>query len=190
MHRRRMLRTASLALGATLAGCLGGSAIAGGDPSATTTADAGTASRTDDAPTGEATVRVTVENRDERPRSGRVAVVHTETPTCRYATPKCGAPSRRRTPLDAAFDLDAGERRSFARVGLGVDVGDSTVDSYSVRVDSDAGTGELAGLEAGAASTVGREEAGAYPWRVAPRAYRIRATLTPTSVEVALLARS
>lgn len=184
-----MLRTASLALGATLAGCLGGSALADDDPSATTT-DAGTTSRSDDAPAGEATVRVTVENRDERRRSGRVAVVHTETPRCRYATPKCGAPSRRQTPLDAAFALDAGERRSFERVGLGVDVGDSTVDSYSVRVESDAETGELAGLEAGAGATVGREEAGAYPWRVAPRAYRIRATLTPAAVEVALLARS
>lgn len=185
MRRRTILRAVPAALGSAVAGCLDGTALAG-DHEATTRTDGsgGPENRDDDRSTADATVELVVENRDDRPRSGTLAVTHVATPTCRYATPECGRPEERTTALDATFDLDAGERRAFDPVAVGVETGGDVVDSYSIETSSGSRTATLAGLEAGAAATVGRDRAAEYPWRVAAREYRVRVRLTGDGVEI------
>lgn len=204
MRRRTLLTSTSAALGGFLAGCLDGTAPADGGTATPRTTDAdrtatdrnaGTETNTeitaDGRSTDGVTIDLTVESRDE-PHAGTVEVIRHRTPACRYDEQyQCGMPARTFVGLKTTFDLEAGETRRFEPVRMGIErerQENAHVDGYVVAVKTEDGRrGQLSRLEAGAASIVGRDEAGEFPWRVDGRSYRVRATLAPETVEVAVL---
>lgn len=188
MHRRTVLRTASVALGSALAGCINGATLADEQTPTEQTPDSGTDTETttDGHSANEVTVELTIENRDERPHSGTVEVTHRMTPACRYSTPQCGQPSKRNVALDASFNLSGGGQRTFQPVTMGIETDSQTVDGYSVEVSTGSQTDVLNGLEAGAAQIVGREDVDKFPWRVVGRGYPIRAIITSDGIETAV----
>ncbi|MFB6080583.1 MAG: hypothetical protein ABEJ81_06265 [Haloferacaceae archaeon] len=189
MRRRTFLHAASAALGTGIAGCLAGRVSTGNrsgtdaDHTAAGTDADHTAAGTDADHTADGTepsrvtVDLTVRNLDGRRRSGTVSIVHDATPACRYATPACGRPSTRTVALDAPFDLASGDGRRVGTATMEIHRDGDAVDAYAIEVDTDAGSGRLDGLAAGATATVGRDDAGASPWRVVAGRYRIRAVL-------------
>ena len=188
MHRRTVLRTAPVALGSALAGCIDEAILADGQSDSEQSTDSGTDTETmtDESSSTEMRVALTIENQADRAQSGTVEVSHILTPACRYESLQCGEPSRENTALDTSFDVETGEQQVFNDIGMQVGADDTTVDSYAVEVRTDSIAGELTGLEAGGASVVGRKKAGTYPWRVTGQEYQIRAILTSDGIEIAV----
>lgn len=123
-----------------------------------------------------------VENLTDATQSVSVKGTHVMTPVCRYASPECQRPTTRNVALDTSFDLAPGEKKTLQSITMGVESDNNTVDSYTIDITSGSMNESLQGLEAGAASVVGREEAGEAPWRVTAQQYEIHATLASSGI--------
>ena len=143
-----------------------------------------TETTTDTPSDDEMAVELVLENQSDQFRSGTIEMSHLLTPACRYVTPECGRPAERTTALETSFDLASATQQSLQPVTMGINSAADTVDSYSVEVSTGSRTGTLRGLEAGAASTVGRDQAGDYPWRVVARHYQVRVIITSDDIEI------
>ena len=131
------------------------------------------------------TVELVIESQSGRARAGTCTIVHMEAPKCRYAGEhSCDSPTEETTVLNEPFDLSPDEQRVFTPVEVEIEANGEVVDIYEVSVQTGDGAAELDGLEAGAASVMGRETARKYPWRVAARRYRVHAVLEDDSVEL------
>ncbi|MDY6766197.1 MAG: hypothetical protein SVW77_02410 [Candidatus Nanohaloarchaea archaeon] len=95
-------------------------------------------------------------------------------------------PSIPNTLADTRFNLSPGESRTVHTVEVpleGQEVEeDRYIDTYTVQVSTAAVQEELSGLEAGAESIVGRDDAASYRWRVTGGRHQIAAVLDPDGI--------
>lgn len=175
MQRRTLLSIAALGVTTGVTGCLSTptTATIGDDPDATDLL------RT-------VPIHLSVRNRAPDPWTASIALTHVMTPTCRYRTPTCGRPSRLNTAVDTTVDLAPEETVTYEPAVTRIEPGDDYVDTYEFTVSTSDATETLLGLEAGAAATVGRDEAAAYPWRVADNGYALTATITDHGIDLAV----
>lgn len=172
LSRRKLIHLSGLSMLPSLAGC------SSGTPDGETLTEA----------SGKVTTELTIQNRDQQAHSGSVQIAHVQSPECSYRSSPCGEPSKRTVALDAAFDLDAGEKRTYQSVSMSIDLDDQYVDSYSAKVTLDSRKETLWGLEEGAESVVEQNEVNEHPWRVATKMYQIHAIINSDGIEISVQA--